>query len=177
MTHWRFSCENPRSVWIDGSATFTTAMSRTTMNWTVQSRARANHLRRVADIRRTLFRLGSTRWRNYSLDFLCASTGFRTKSKVAMLRLDGPPVRPVLPRRERAVDRRGALGAPDRPRAAEGPAPLHRPDRRAARHRHEGPRHAPARARGRRRRPASQAAAARRLDRVRADRVRRRPRG
>src|SRR4051812_16096113 len=50
MTHWRSSWENPRSVWIDGSATFTTAMSRTTMNWTVQRRARANHLRRVAVI-------------------------------------------------------------------------------------------------------------------------------
>src|ERR671929_2269367 len=48
MTHCRSSCENPRSVWIDGSATFTTAMSSTTMNWTVQRRARANHLRRVA---------------------------------------------------------------------------------------------------------------------------------
>ena len=51
MTHCRFSCEKPRSVWIDGSATFTTAMSSTTMNCTVQRRASANHLRRVPSIK------------------------------------------------------------------------------------------------------------------------------
>src|SRR3954467_7946018 len=164
MTHWRFSCENPRSIWIDGSATFTTAMSRTTMNWTVHSRARANHLRRVADIRRALFRLGSTRAPNYSLNFPLGSTAFRTKSKAAMLRRRGPPVRRVLPDRERAVARRRALGAPGRARASEGPAALHRPHRRPARHRDEGPRDAPARARGRRRRPAPQAPAARGVD-------------
>ena len=32
ITHWRFSAEKPRSAWIDGKATFTMAMSRTTMN-------------------------------------------------------------------------------------------------------------------------------------------------
>ena len=30
-THWRFSGAKPRSVWIDGSATFTIATSSTTM--------------------------------------------------------------------------------------------------------------------------------------------------
>src|SRR5689334_21303158 len=50
MTHCRFSWEKPRSIWIDGRATFTTAMSSTTMNWTVQRRASANHLRRVPSI-------------------------------------------------------------------------------------------------------------------------------
>src|SRR3954447_19781073 len=148
MTHWSSSCENPRSIWIDGSATFTTAMSRTTMNWTVQRRARANHLRRVASIGRALFRLGSTRWRNYSPIFLFASTGFRTNSTAAMLALHGPPVRPVLPGRQRAVARRRALGAAHRSRAPQGPAPLHRPHGGPAGHRHEGPRHAPAGARG-----------------------------
>ena len=46
ITHCRFSCENPRSVWIDGSATFTTAMSRTTMNCTALNSASANHFLR-----------------------------------------------------------------------------------------------------------------------------------
>src|SRR6476646_7252379 len=32
MTHCRFACENPRSVLIEGSATFTIATSRMTMN-------------------------------------------------------------------------------------------------------------------------------------------------
>ena len=46
MTHCRFCCENPRSTWIEGNATFTIAMSRTTMNWTTLSSASASHLRR-----------------------------------------------------------------------------------------------------------------------------------
>jgi hypothetical protein len=46
MTHCRFSCEKPRSVWIEGRATFTIAMSSTTMNCTVHSRASASHFRR-----------------------------------------------------------------------------------------------------------------------------------
>ena len=46
MTHCRFSCENPRSIWIEGSATFTIAMSSTTMNCTMQSSSSAIHLRR-----------------------------------------------------------------------------------------------------------------------------------
>jgi hypothetical protein len=45
ITHCRFSCENPRSTWIDGSATFTMAMSRTTMNWTTLRSASASHFR------------------------------------------------------------------------------------------------------------------------------------
>jgi len=45
ISHWRSSCENPRSTLIDGSATFTIAMSRTTMNWTALSSASAIHLR------------------------------------------------------------------------------------------------------------------------------------
>ena len=46
MTHCRFCSENPRSTWIEGSATFTTAMSRTTMNWTALRRASASHFLR-----------------------------------------------------------------------------------------------------------------------------------
>src|SRR5580765_804413 len=43
MTHCRFSCENPRSVWMEDSATFTIAMSRMTMNCTARMSASANH--------------------------------------------------------------------------------------------------------------------------------------
>src|SRR3954468_21605915 len=32
MIHWRLASESPRSCWIDGSATFTTVASSTTMN-------------------------------------------------------------------------------------------------------------------------------------------------
>ena len=44
ITHCRFCCENPRSTWIDGRATFTIAMSSTSMNWTTLRSASANHL-------------------------------------------------------------------------------------------------------------------------------------
>src|SRR6266508_5999438 len=45
MTHWRFAGENLSSLPIDGSATFTMAMSSTTMNWAAQMAASANHRR------------------------------------------------------------------------------------------------------------------------------------
>src|SRR3954454_17931484 len=41
MTHWRLSCENLRSVAIDGSATFTIATSSTTMKKAAHSRTSA----------------------------------------------------------------------------------------------------------------------------------------
>ena len=47
MTHCRLVCEKPRSVLIDGSATFTIATSRMTMNCAVTMSARAPHLRVV----------------------------------------------------------------------------------------------------------------------------------
>ena len=40
--HWRFASERLRSFWIDGSATFTTVPSSTTMNWAKQMRTRIN---------------------------------------------------------------------------------------------------------------------------------------
>src|ERR671932_2334906 len=87
MTHCRSSCENPRSVWIDGSATFTTATSSTTMNCTVQRRARASHLRRVDGmLLRSPFRNASTCLRTLRGCFRIASTAFHTKSAVAILR-------------------------------------------------------------------------------------------
>ena len=38
--HWRFASDRPRSFWIEGSATFTTVASSTTMNWAKQTRTR-----------------------------------------------------------------------------------------------------------------------------------------
>ena len=43
ITHCRFDCETSRSSWIEGSATFTIAMSSTTMNWTAPRSASPNH--------------------------------------------------------------------------------------------------------------------------------------
>ena len=41
--HWRFVSDSPRSFWIDGSATFTTVPSRTTMNCAKQMMTSTNH--------------------------------------------------------------------------------------------------------------------------------------
>ena len=42
-THCRPDSDIPRSVWIDGSATFTIVASRITMNWARQTRTRTSH--------------------------------------------------------------------------------------------------------------------------------------
>src|SRR4051794_19668117 len=42
MTHCRLLLENPRSCWMDGSATFVIVASRTTMNWAKQTRTRTS---------------------------------------------------------------------------------------------------------------------------------------
>jgi hypothetical protein len=47
MTHCKLSWEKPRSVLIDGSATFTIATSRTTMNCAATMTARASQRRRL----------------------------------------------------------------------------------------------------------------------------------
>src|SRR5688572_10350706 len=112
MTHWRSSGAKPRSAWIDGSATFTIAMSSTTMNWTVQRRARAYHIRREATMTAS-FRFGSIEWRSYSVYFQIASRRFPDASWRATLRRHGEGVRPVLPDRSRALDRgRAVVAAP-----------------------------------------------------------------
>src|SRR3954452_13531888 len=88
MTHCRSSCENPRSVWIDGSATFTTATSSTTMNCTVHSRARASHLRRDDVMLLSLpFEKPVLACETLGICFQFASTAFHTKSVRAILRL------------------------------------------------------------------------------------------
>src|SRR5919112_6491601 len=103
MTHCRFSCEKPRSVWIDGSATFTTAMSSTTMNCTVQRRASANHLRRDDVIWTLPF---------VSPEGACDATALTFEKQVRpstpiaealCCRWHGQAVRPVLPDRARAL--------------------------------------------------------------------------
>ena len=47
MTHCRFCCEKFRSILIEGSATFTIATSRMTMNWTAQISASPSHFMRA----------------------------------------------------------------------------------------------------------------------------------
>src|SRR3954452_11568742 len=134
MTHWRSSCENPRSVWMDGSATFTTAMSRTTMNWTVQSRASASHLRREAFTATLPFVLPARGCKLTARTFkLQVDTGLSQVEALHSVR--GQAVRPVLPDRPRAVAGRRALGAARRAGAHARPEALHRSRRRAARHR------------------------------------------
>src|SRR3954453_20461603 len=87
MTHCRSSWENPRSVWIDGSATFTTATSSTTMNCTVQRSARASHLRRDdVMLLRSPFRKLQYVLATLRVCFQFASTGFHTRSVRAILR-------------------------------------------------------------------------------------------
>ena len=44
-THWRELVEKSRSAWIDGSATFTTVASSTTMNWAMQTSTRTSQRR------------------------------------------------------------------------------------------------------------------------------------
>ena len=63
--HWRFRSENPRSFWMDGSATFTIAMSSTTMNWTPRSRASASHFLCAAAIMVSSFQSSSVDLRLY----------------------------------------------------------------------------------------------------------------
>src|SRR3954447_21963119 len=60
-------------------------MSRTTMNCTVQRRARANHLRRSVVIGYGSFRFASARLRPYSANFRFASASFDHASKRAIL--------------------------------------------------------------------------------------------
>src|SRR3954465_2519971 len=105
MTHWRSSWENPRSVWIDGNATFTTAMSSTTMNWTVQRRARANHLRRVALISGISFVSEARGCELTVLTFNLQVDTVIPQAKALCFAGDGQAVRPVLPGRQRALDR------------------------------------------------------------------------
>src|SRR6266853_1849162 len=86
ITHWRFSWENPRSILIEGNATFTIAMSRTTMNWTALRSASASHLRRsVATIRAQSFRLRREDLQPSRDNFLFASLTFTTASLTAMI--------------------------------------------------------------------------------------------
>src|SRR5207253_1121000 len=175
--HWRFFSEKPRSVWIDGRATFTIAMSSTTMNWTPSRRASASHFRCDAAIMggRPFSRLGCA----------CHPTGVTFVSQVIscepeVSRLDwhrDAEIRAVLSRGPRALLRRGAVVAADRPRAVARPEALHGSEPRPARDRHEHPRRAAARARGLRDRPEADAPAARGIDRLRADGARRRAEG
>src|SRR6476659_69212 len=134
MTLCRFSCENPRSVWMDDSATLTIAMSRMVMNCTARMSASANHF----------FRFESTMKKTPGCSslqvFVYLTNGhYRTRLAIRKLRLPiskqsgytpshGEDLRPVLPDRACSRSGRGALVAADRPRAhPRGPAALLRP--------------------------------------------------
>ena len=178
MTHWRFSGENPRSVWMDGSATFTIAMSSTTMNCTAQSSASASHFRRADAITGSPFVWSDRACQTTATHFRFTSTIFQNESFALQSPSDGQELRPVLPDGARALAGRASAGrcwscascsrarsaTPTWPTACRGSARTSSPAR--LRDLEEGGVVAEA-----------QAPAAGRLDRLRADRVRRRPRG
>src|SRR5258706_4414264 len=86
MTHWRFSWENPRSILIEGNATFTIAMSSTTMNWTALRSASASHFRRsVATIGAQSFRLRREGLQPSRCHLLFTSSTFTTTSSAAII--------------------------------------------------------------------------------------------
>src|SRR5207302_2233155 len=86
MTHWRFSWENPRLTLIEGNATFTIAMSRTTMNWTALRSASASHFRRsVATMRLQSFRSRREDLQSNRDNLRFASSTFTTASTAAMI--------------------------------------------------------------------------------------------
>src|SRR5581483_5868268 len=177
ITHCRSSCEKPRSTLIDGSATFTTAMSRTTMNWTTERSASASHLRR-SDATMSPLPFASVVVAGNLAGITCSmqvKPSQQHGKALQCLRAQG--LRPVLPGRPRARPRRRAVGAPRRAGADARAEALHRPGRPPPRDRHERPRLAAPRPRGGRARDEAHAAAAGRLARLRADRLRARPEG
>ena len=155
MTHWRFSCENPRSIWMDDSATFTIAMSRMTMNCGARMSAECEPFLVVHPVTSvgTPFRvcLVDERDRTES-DFRFASTAFHFGSKPLESARD-QELRPVLSGRPCPRPRRGAVVAARRPRTApRGAALALGPQRSAHGLRNEHPRGPPEDARARRRR-------------------------
>jgi hypothetical protein len=71
---------------IEGNATFTIAMSRTTMNWTTLSSASASHLRRSeVTMSSVSFPLGSYGLQRSSVNFYFARNFFSTASERATL--------------------------------------------------------------------------------------------
>ena len=130
ITHCRFSCEKPRSTWIDGSATFTIAMSRMVMNCTARMSASANHFLRSEPTMRSP--LSSRRLRCEERGMLARVYLRFASSTLSILKLTrlqsgrrGEELPPVLPDRTRPRPRGRALVAARRPRAARGrPASL-----------------------------------------------------
>ncbi len=87
ITHCKFSWEKPRSSLIEGRATFTIAMSSTTMNCTSKSSASPYHLRRDAvTVSSFLSPLAITSLQRSTIYFLFASIHFSTRSTCAMMR-------------------------------------------------------------------------------------------
>src|SRR5436305_1179558 len=101
---------------MDGRATFTIAMSSTTMNCTPRRSARANHFRRVPAIMMFPFRSSSGGLRLYRANLLFASTYLLTgRTPATLTTIDEQEIRPVLPDGPRDFSRGRALVAADRP--------------------------------------------------------------
>src|SRR5204863_1858273 len=110
---------------MDGRATFTIAMSSTTMNCTPRSSASANHFRRVDAIMVSSFQSSSRDWRVYRRDLRLASICLSIRREPATLTDREQEVRAVLPGGARPLAGGRALGAADRPRAPARPEALH----------------------------------------------------
>src|SRR6476619_518772 len=121
MTHWRFSWENPRSILIEGSATFTIAMSRTTMNWTALRSASASHfLLSVATIGLQSFHC--VRKTCNLAEITCLLQANTSQEQAEWLSSShGEALRAVLPGRPRPRRHRRSLGAARRPGADPRP--------------------------------------------------------
>src|SRR3990172_1618851 len=113
ITHCRFSCEKPRSIWIDGSATFTIAMSRMVMNCTERMRASANHFFRSELIISSPQRVSVLVERGILHESTCNSQVETSNPQVEALHSVRcvEELQPVLPHRLRARPRRRALVA------------------------------------------------------------------
>src|SRR6478736_440640 len=135
ITHCRFSCENPRSVWMDDNATLTIAMSRMVMNCTARMSPSANHFFRSestieetpgSSVRPSSVRLvDEPTLQNSTCDSQVKASDLEEKWLHSS---GGQDLRPVLPDRACSRSGRGALVAAHRPRAhPRGPAALLRP--------------------------------------------------
>src|SRR5438046_1597266 len=145
---------------MDGRATFTIAMSSTTMNWTPRSSASANHFRRVAAIMVAVLSVVELRLAKLQHElFFCKYPLVNQKLTGYTTTNGGKEIRPVLPDGPRALARRRALGVAGRPRAHARAQALYRPRSGPTRDRHQHPCRTSARPRGVRRRREAQAPA------------------
>src|SRR3954447_881831 len=129
---------------MEGSATFTIAMSRTTMNCTAKRSASPYHLRcsepiivRIPSFASPVDAAEVTAhtFKSQPNTFICPLTALQSQADERQVLRPGA----VLPHGPCAVAGGRALVAPDRPRAAARASPLHGSREGAARDRHEHP--------------------------------------